>query len=421
MTYTFDANGNLLDDGVNTYIYDSANRLKTMNSGQPSVSSYQYNGLGDRLSQTVNGVTTTYTLDLNTGLTQVLNDGTNAYIYGLGRIVQVNVTTEYFLGDALGSVRQLVNSSGNVTLAKSYAPYGETRSSVGSGTSIYSYTGEQQDSYIKLIYLRSRMYSPASGRFTTRDSWLGDYNRPLSLNRWNYVEGNPVNYTDPSGHCLVDSQGNILKTDCTVGDFEKLSWEEREQWVEAFVKENNLGSWHNDMQFAIKFMKEDSIHSKSTSAAFFMDAVVLQSMNDGMNMIEDRPCISHCDESQLWDDFYNAQRDGKSLDQALIDIRLNAEQGGVDVATNLAIQNCLYDPTSTDYDDIYFGVFLEGANGYRWAALYNNKNNPGGMKRLFDPRESGYALYVIGKLTNGPIASLLFSELHESQKYHIGY
>jgi hypothetical protein len=28
---------------------------------------------------------------------------------------------------------------------------------------------------------------------------MGDYNNPLSLNRWNYVEGNPVNFTDPSG------------------------------------------------------------------------------------------------------------------------------------------------------------------------------------------------------------------------------
>ena len=44
------------------------------------------------------------------------------------------------------------------------------------------------------------MYDPASGRFTTKDSWQGDYNRPLSLNRWNYVYANPINDTDPSGH-----------------------------------------------------------------------------------------------------------------------------------------------------------------------------------------------------------------------------
>ena len=51
-----------------------------------------------------------------------------------------------------------------------------------------------------MVYLRSRMYDPVTGRFTTKDSWQGDYNRSLSLNRWMYVEGNPINATDPSGH-----------------------------------------------------------------------------------------------------------------------------------------------------------------------------------------------------------------------------
>ena len=37
---------------------------------------YSYNGIGDRLSQTVNGVPTNYILDLNAGLTQVLDNGT---------------------------------------------------------------------------------------------------------------------------------------------------------------------------------------------------------------------------------------------------------------------------------------------------------------------------------------------------------
>lgn len=33
----------------------------------------------------------------------------------------------------------------------------------------------------------------------SRDTWNGDANLPMSYNRWAYTNGNPVNYTDPSG------------------------------------------------------------------------------------------------------------------------------------------------------------------------------------------------------------------------------
>ena len=177
VNYTFDSNGNLLSDGANTYVYDSANRLASV-SNQSTVSSYRYNGLGDRLSQ--DGVN--YTLDLNpstgsgqaSGLTQVLSDGTNVYTYGLGRISQQSGSTpEYFLGDALGSVRQLTNNAGEVTFAKSYDPqgYGVVTQASGEGQSLYGYTGEQQSNDI--VYLRSRYYNAADGRFQSRDTWGG--------------------------------------------------------------------------------------------------------------------------------------------------------------------------------------------------------------------------------------------------------
>ena len=184
---------------MNTYAYDSANRLTAV-SGPPSETSqqsatYAYNGLGDRLSQ--DGVN--YTLDLNAGLTQVLDDGTNTYTYGLGRISQQSGSTaEYFLGDALGSVRQLVDNTGEVTLTKSYAPYGEVLSSAGSGSSTFAFTGEQQDAS-GLTYLRARYYNPADGRFLSRDTWEGDENQPITYNKWTYANANPVMYTDPSG------------------------------------------------------------------------------------------------------------------------------------------------------------------------------------------------------------------------------
>jgi YD repeat-containing protein len=66
-------NGNLLSDGTNTYTWDRANRLLGMGNTQ-----YAYDGMGNRLSQTVNSVATRYLLDTQPGLALVLGETTNA-------------------------------------------------------------------------------------------------------------------------------------------------------------------------------------------------------------------------------------------------------------------------------------------------------------------------------------------------------
>lgn len=110
------------------------------------------------MTQTVNATTTTYVNDLAAGLTQVLSDGNYTYLYGNNRIAQESGSDMgYFLGDALGSVRQLTDGSGAITRTESYDPYGNAISSEGTATSIYGFDDEQTDYYIKLIDLRSRM------------------------------------------------------------------------------------------------------------------------------------------------------------------------------------------------------------------------------------------------------------------------
>ncbi len=109
----------------------------------------------------------------------MLSGGTSAYWYGGARIGRGVLSEQYHLGGALGCVRQLANASVNVTLARSYEPFGDPLSSIGAGASIYGFTGEQRDG-TGLVYLRARYYATSFGPFLSRDPWEGDPNQPMS-------------------------------------------------------------------------------------------------------------------------------------------------------------------------------------------------------------------------------------------------
>jgi RHS repeat-associated protein len=116
---------------------------------------------------------------------------------------------EYFTPDRLGSVRQLVDPTGQLLLAQSFDPFGNVLEQAGAGQSIFGYTGEQVDPS-GLVYLRARYYDPAVGRFLSADSIVPDPLRSVGWNRYAYTGNNPLVYTDPSGHtfcrCGVDPQ-----------------------------------------------------------------------------------------------------------------------------------------------------------------------------------------------------------------------
>jgi len=123
------------------------------------------------------------------------------YTYGLARLAQVeDGDVAWFLGDALGSVRQVVDDDGAVILARDYGPYGRVTAESGTGRSGYGFTGEQTDATTGLVFLRARWLDPATGRFLSVDPWQGSARQPASLHGYLYVAANPVNRVDPSGH-----------------------------------------------------------------------------------------------------------------------------------------------------------------------------------------------------------------------------
>jgi RHS repeat-associated protein len=168
---------------------------------------FEYDGLGNRVAQTVDGVTTEYVLDVAGGLPEVIvatvGGGSTWYVQVQGQILAQYEAGAwgYILPDALGSVRQLVGSDSQVNLAQSFDPFGVPFETSGSGESDFGYTGEWWNSEAALLYLRARYYEPAIGRFVSKDPWQGDSSRPQTFNSYGYVGGNPINLADPSGRC----------------------------------------------------------------------------------------------------------------------------------------------------------------------------------------------------------------------------
>ena len=74
----------------------------------------------------------------------------------------------------------------------------------------YRFTGQRWDGVIRLYDYNARYYDPAIGRFIQPDTMVPEPGNPQSLNRYSYVNNNPVRYTDPSGHAICASD------DCSV-------------------------------------------------------------------------------------------------------------------------------------------------------------------------------------------------------------
>jgi len=114
-----------------------------------------------------------------------------------------NSTYEYYHSDGLGSTRQISNDAQSIVQTTTYDAFGNVESSTGSSNNAYKYAGQwgyRSDGDDGLMHVGARYYDPLVGRFLQADTWLGEITRPQSLNRYGYVENDPVNAVDPTGH-----------------------------------------------------------------------------------------------------------------------------------------------------------------------------------------------------------------------------
>lgn len=233
--WQYDGAGDLLQDGSggsgNSYTYDALKRLVEVDKTPGLAYLYTYNGDNvlekEQRTGPIQWIVTYYTLDNmgvgGTGLPERLGEKRNVntsswYVRGWGQELSREddpgkaSIISWYLPDRLGSVRGMLDNSGNLSASYNYDPYGTPE-----GTSTprdYGFTGEPQNTTLGLVYLRARWYSTPSGRFPTRDPLQGRPNQPMSLGYYLYGDDDPLNRTDPTG---LASQGCPAQTQVVPG------------------------------------------------------------------------------------------------------------------------------------------------------------------------------------------------------------
>jgi RHS repeat-associated protein len=124
-------------------------------------------------------------------------DGVDEIIARIESTGQPNPGAAWYLTDRLGSVRNLVDSTGAVQDTIVYDGFGNvTSESNGSFGDRWKWTGREWESNTGLQYNRARYYDPQTGRWTSQD--------PIGLagadaNFYRYATNNPLTESDPTG------------------------------------------------------------------------------------------------------------------------------------------------------------------------------------------------------------------------------
>jgi len=212
----YDAMGNLMKEtdamgGVTSYEYNANGLVTKITDALEQSAEMRYDESGNVTEITApDGSSTKFGYDLSGRLVSETDaNGTETlYTYGLERISAQtgNRKTEYVY-DGRGSVAAEVSYSNawytlggalskKDIVSKSYTPFGEQ---IGEAVSGFGYNGEYYNAATGMIYLRARFYEPEMNRFGQKDILHGNILNIRTLNRYLYVQNDPINYYDPSG------------------------------------------------------------------------------------------------------------------------------------------------------------------------------------------------------------------------------
>jgi RHS repeat-associated protein len=201
--------------GVGSFAYDARGHLAQTIVAGPTTTDYGYDAFGRRIMQATSSGTQYFLYDgFNKVQDQPFPSGPKIdSLAGLGldedfmwgASESPTYAGDSLLKDALGSTLALTDPSGNVLEYDSYEPYGNLTVLAGSYQgSDFQFTGRELNRVDGLYYMRSRYYSPALGRFISRDA----AGLAGGINMYAYAGDSPTNFTDPTGLDSLEGPGD---------------------------------------------------------------------------------------------------------------------------------------------------------------------------------------------------------------------
>lgn len=196
--FTYDANGNVTDDGSRTLEWDSKNQLVAANSGSFRVE-YFYDGMRRRVHTKVkennNVVEESWLLWCGNAVCEERNASGNVTKRHLQQGDQIGTSSLFFAHDHLGSITQVSDNTASVVAAYAFDPSGRRALQSGTDAGVSGYTGHDWQPVVGVWLTMHRVYDPELGRWLSED--------PIGLNDgpnlYAYVSGRPINRDDPLG------------------------------------------------------------------------------------------------------------------------------------------------------------------------------------------------------------------------------
>lgn len=254
---TYDSNGagTLVSDACANWTLDTFDRTSQFGpvSGTPPTScssppttttTYTHDASGDQVTQAANGFTTTIHNDAATG-TPIVESSTNGTVTSTTvyerdaagtpealAFTQTGSATanEYLVDDPKGDMATSMSGTNTVQCQMQYDPYGtavfpassSNLCETGSTQDDLLYQNNRRDSSSGDYQLGSRTYDPSKNSFLQPDHFqtgtpaqdLAVGTDPLTRNLYTFVNGDPVNFFDPTGHSYTtgndqnDGQGS---------------------------------------------------------------------------------------------------------------------------------------------------------------------------------------------------------------------